>query len=173
MSSKLCRHCGIEFERMYAIFCSKKCSDAAGYINRKTGNTHLEERQCENCGSDFIQKKSTQFCCSKSCSSNLYRRNVSIDVKRKWRRKGNYGVTQEDWDLMFEEQSGLCKICREELKIESGRYAIDHCHSTGIVRGILCKECNLGIGYFKDRPDLLIEASKYLVSSTDDNLAHK
>lgn len=46
-----------------------------------------------------------------------------------------------------------------------GRPHVDHCHKTGKVRGILCAECNSGLGKFKDRPEFLIKAVEYLLGS--------
>ena len=62
---------------------------------------------------------------------------------------------------MMAEQKGLCAICQTQLE-ESN---IDHDHTTGEVRGLLCTPCNLGIGMFKDNPDVLNRAIRYLGGS--------
>ena len=163
----LCRHCGEAFDKAYAIYCSKRCSNAAAYINRRDNKSPLGHTRCANCGEKFLQKRSIQFCCSKLCSSALYRRTrISSDKKRDYRRRYTYGVTPDDWSRMWTEQEGLCKICPKPLGLDDGSYAIDHCHDSGLVRGILCRECNLGLGYFKDSPELLRLAAQYVESST-------
>jgi len=76
--------------------------------------------------------------------------------------KRKYGITLEDYNKIFTEQKGCCKICNThqvELKI---RLAVDHCHTTGKVRGLLCDTCNRGLGYLKDSPELLNNAINYL-----------
>ena len=76
-----------------------------------------------------------------------------------------YGLTWDAFTYIFESQQGKCKICETELDFTGNkrrRWAVDHCHSTGAVRGILCPRCNTGLGLFKDSPELLVKASKYL-----------
>lgn len=58
-----------------------------------------------------------------------------------------------------------CEICGNEPK------HIDHCHATGVVRGHLCRQCNLALGMFQDSPELLDKAKEYLGRSTSHSLA--
>ena len=76
-----------------------------------------------------------------------------------------YGLTPDDYERMFEEQDGGCKICGHKPTGEKrDRYlAVDHCHDTGAVRGLLCSACNSGLGHFKDDPLLLEKAIRYLI----------
>lgn len=76
-----------------------------------------------------------------------------------------YGVTPEDWEQMFETQGGRCKICKKHQSELSRVFHIDHCHSTGKVRGLLCMNCNTGLGNFKDNPVLLSSALNYLMET--------
>lgn len=70
-------------------------------------------------------------------------------------------MTEGDFDSMLESQGGACAICR--TKEPGGRnWCVDHCHDSGKVRGILCLECNAGLGKFKDNPDFLRRAIEYL-----------
>ena len=59
---------------------------------------------------------------------------------------------------LFEKQQGLCGICKQAMR----RPMLDHCHKTMAVRGLLCSNCNIGLGQFKDNPDLLRAAIYYL-----------
>lgn len=62
---------------------------------------------------------------------------------------------------MEQDQNGQCKSCSR-----SGcRLVVDHCHTTGKIRGLLCDDCNQGIGHFRDSPDLLRRAADYLEES--------
>jgi len=70
-----------------------------------------------------------------------------------------YGITAEQYNKMTDKQNGQCAICgRGDKKLQ-----VDHDHSTGTVRGLLCGGCNLGIGHLCDSPDLLQKAAGYLL----------
>ncbi len=75
-------------------------------------------------------------------------------------------VTKLQYDLMLEKQSHVCLICKNpEKSILKGKIknlAIDHCHSSGKIRGLLCQKCNQGLGIFSDNPILLRQAANYL-----------
>ncbi len=74
-------------------------------------------------------------------------------------RRYRYGLTKEQYAEMFERQGGLCASCRTDPADH-----IDHCHATKKVRGLLCAGCNKGLGLFKDDPDRVEAAAKYLRS---------
>lgn len=64
---------------------------------------------------------------------------------------------------LIQNHNGFCDICGTDKSGYSGRnMCIDHDHKTGIVRGILCQKCNVGLGNFQDNPNLLLSAVKYL-----------
>lgn len=75
-----------------------------------------------------------------------------------------YGINKNDFDKLLSDQNNVCAICEEESDYNS--LNVDHDHLTGRVRGLLCGNCNKGIGLFKDSSDLLIKASKYLKYAT-------
>ena len=79
---------------------------------------------------------------------------------RKYQLKKLYGITPEQYAVMFKTQRGRCAICKRK---SPRRLHVDHCHRTGLLRALLCNRCNLGIGYFDDRPDLMRKAATYLV----------
>ncbi len=79
----------------------------------------------------------------------------------------DYGITEEDYQRMLAEQGGACAICRTKSPGRRTRFSIDHCHATGKVRGLLCTQCNIGIGYLKDSEERLIAAAAYLRKSRE------
>lgn len=109
------------------------------------------------------------------CSNILWQKNqkragkppkVKDPVKRKL---DTYGV---DYEEMFRAQKGKCAICKEEETrfTQTGAkwsLCVDHFHVTGRVRRLLCFRCNAGLGFFRDRPDLLESAAVYLRSMVD------
>lgn len=89
------------------------------------------------------------------------------DRRRKAAHKSKlkqYALTPGEYDAMFARQDGRCAICRTT---ESGRdhrvLSVDHDHGTGKVRGLLCVGCNRGLGFFRDDPESLAAAMRYLV----------
>lgn len=75
-----------------------------------------------------------------------------------------YGITKEIVDQLLQEQDNKCYICSVNF-VEGIKINIDHCHTSKKVRGILCINCNLGIGHFKDNIELLENAIKYIIKS--------
>jgi len=108
------------------------------------------------------------------CVSCLKDRTIQGNIKR---REQNFmqahGVSYAQRDQMFIDQQGKCKICSREGHVDFvpkgdrmfDRLVVDHCHTTGKVRGLLCNGCNRGLGYFKDNPVFLLAAAQYLKAS--------
>lgn len=81
-----------------------------------------------------------------------------------------YGLTIEDHIKMIDNQSNKCLICSIDFATLNSKHVhVDHCHETGKIRGILCKNCNHGIGNFKDNLLFLQNAITYLTISNNDN----
>ena len=82
--------------------------------------------------------------------------------------KCEYGITEDKYNRMTQEQGGKCAICRlPETVTMRGKLkplSVDHCHITGAVRGLLCAKCNHGIGQLRDDPEILDSAAKYIRS---------
>jgi len=78
------------------------------------------------------------------------------------------GITIEQYNEMLKKQNGKCAICEQEETRKCGvtkgilRLSIDHCHKTNKVRGLLCHDCNTGIGKFKDKTGMILRALLYV-----------
>lgn len=86
--------------------------------------------------------------------------------QRAWLKR-KYSITLEDYNSLFDAQGGVCAICHEPefRRHQSGRLqtlAVDHDHETHTVRGLLCSNCNVAIGYLNDDPELIRAAAAYL-----------
>ncbi len=79
-------------------------------------------------------------------------------------RLRKYGLSSEEHSLMLREQEGNCAIC---LDRPAKKLLIDHDHKSGKVRGLLCGNCNTGLGMFKDSPLKLLTAIEYLKKSME------
>jgi len=75
--------------------------------------------------------------------------------------KKMYGITLEDYNKMSSSQKHVCKICGDDEPYNTS-LAVDHCHATGKVRGLLCSNCNRALGFMKDSVEILQNAIKYL-----------
>jgi hypothetical protein len=104
------------------------------------------------------------------CHSELRKKRYSLDYARKDHRKQTYGIDDATYQAMFEAQGGVCAVCKQPEKLRSQRgivapLAVDHCHKTGRVRALLCRDCNLALGYMEDAPErikaLLAYAEKW------------
>ena len=103
----------------------------------------------------------------------------ATDYHKRWRDKNRtrvretqftynlmwkYGLSRKEYDSMHEAQNHVCKICkRPQVGGQTlDRLVVDHCHETGKVRGLLCVNCNSGIGNFSDEITRLKSAIIYL-----------
>lgn len=96
--------------------------------------------------------------------SKYYLKNKELVISRSLEShfKIRYNITMETYKNMLEMQNGCCKICKKHTSELKRKLAVDHCHKTGKVRGLLCKSCNSGIGFFNDNLDILLSAIVYL-----------
>jgi hypothetical protein len=124
----------------------------------KFPNGKFNDKPCRNCGTTFSQLAPSHLYCNDACKqagkfdAYYYR---------------NYGKSYDDVKSMFAQQEQRCAICGGEgftigRNNHTHKLALDHCHSKGHVRGLLCPNCNRGLGLFGDDPDRLRRAAAYL-----------
>ena len=126
---------------------------------------------CKQCGCEksveLFQKDTWKYdglrpeC--KECTASNRKARYDPKVNRRNNMQKNFGKgILETYEFFFEKQGGVCGVCGSP---ENGRYkhlSVDHCHSTGKIRGLLCNNCNRGIGLLKDKPDILRKAADYV-----------
>jgi hypothetical protein len=129
----------------------RKRVSARRIANREEVNANLREYYRENADALKAQKK------------ERYKKNPKRYQAETRRVKlfSEYGLTIEQYDLMVIKQAGRCAICAGP-PVHNKRLTVDHSHSNGTVRGLLCSECNSGLGFFKDSIIILERALKYL-----------
>lgn len=160
-SRKNCRTC-LDKARQYYTHSAKAekkhARDRATYQDRKANGL------CVECGLYPPRNKRTR--CGK-CTDKQNERSMRFLQKqgtkaklRAWYLRSHYGITPEQWDALFKAQNRCCAICLSP----SGRptWHTDHSHSTGKVRGILCRRCNQAVGFFGDDPILMQRAARYV-----------
>lgn len=123
--------------------------------------------RCPSCGltkpnEDFPRNRATKsglatYC--KPCHNRIMKANRERHhgTTRQFHLKRRYGVDQCQIHWMVLRQNGVCAVCREGVPEH-----VDHCHKTNRVRGVLCFNCNRGLGKLGDDPRLLLRAIDYL-----------
>lgn len=101
-------------------------------------------------------------------NGNRCKKCLQANDKKYWffSRLRKRGLTIDDYNTMFAKNSGCCHICNKHISEFKQGFSLDHNHSSGEVRGLLCRYCNLGLGNFKDNKDSLKRAIEYLTRTT-------
>ena len=128
----------------------------------------METKVCNTCNEDLPLESYAK--CSQNKDGRQWRcrlcwkkkRSVVKESIREYQLQHKFGITSSDYTRMWEDQGGVCKICKQPEPVKGRSLAVDHCHTTGKVRGLLCGLCNGGLGKFRDNPQLLKEAINYL-----------
>ncbi len=76
--------------------------------------------------------------------------------------KARFGIDLEEYTRILDSQDRKCSICGIDYDSLDYELSVDHCHTTGNIRGLLCKQCNSGLGFFKDNEEFLHKAIEYL-----------
>lgn len=116
--------------------------------------------------SDFNRTKKTRTGLNdacRACAQQWFKERGS-KLKRINDLRNKYDITLTEWNAMWDAQNGKCACCRRQLAYKP---AVDHCHKTLAIRGILCSNCNTGIGKLGDTPEGLERAEDYLWSKRD------
>jgi len=144
-------------------------------LDERTGNSSFKYlTKCE-CGTEKVIGYSLMTSGrAKSCGCQQYPkgelspnykhgRSQTKEYDLELHMKRAYGLDFKDYEKMLELQNGVCAICSSPPpNNRKTRLAIDHCHKTGKVRGLLCDKCNRSIGLLKDDVSVLKSAIKYL-----------
>ena len=126
-------------------------------------------RVCKKCG---VEKPLTEFHFNRKVSGQTRWRFHSCKVCRNaakrmkpqdrgYHLRTTFGLTLEAYEAMLRGQGGKCAICGK-LPSATRALAVDHEHSTGRIRGLLCAACNMGLGQFQEDTTLLLKAAEYL-----------
>jgi len=90
------------------------------------------------------------------------RKNTERELALRWK----FGISSEQYDKMLAEQAGVCAICKKTSR-DGTRLCVDHCHKTGMIRGLLCRNCNSAIGQLGDELEGVLQATLYLARTTE------
>jgi hypothetical protein len=131
-------------------------------------NTNSYQSKCKECQYSLRKKRywSTPEDKRKKLAREKMKKLVESGWTREYRMRTRFGISIEEYEKMLSEQNGGCAICGSFINNNLRKnLAVDHCHNTGKVRGLLCHKCNSGIGFFDDDINLLENAISYLKDS--------
>ena len=126
----------------------------------------MHTKKCSSCG---LEKPLGEFYRSNTVKGGLQNNCKPCCLQLQWESKLKrvYGIDKDIYNKMFVEQDGCCAICRRHQLEFPKRHAVDHCHTTGKVRGLLCEDCNTSLGKFNDDIQTLERAIKYLRAASE------
>jgi hypothetical protein len=178
--SPLCARCKKIKEKEYSAYCIE-CMRFKSRQFERTGR-----KRPENYYENYVKVASREW---RRKHADTVNARVAEDRKnnpekylqydRKWRKENierdrymdvlnKHKITSEDYEKLIYDHNNLCAICGKEetkksrTKGDVCRLAIDHCHKTGKIRGLLCHNCNAGIGHFRDDEELILKAAYYI-----------
>jgi len=129
---------------------------------------YVTEKVCTSCNkllhrSNFPVSKRNSFGLASHCKGCKIRNYPYEPSKKKLiHLRNRYGVEWSDIEKLYKQQNNSCEICKKQINLMSKDTHIDHCHTTNKMRGILCGNCNRGLGQFKDNVSSLKTAILYL-----------
>lgn len=153
-----CIWCGESIQpRPYEVlrpkrFCSDRCRGKYGNEQRRARVRLV--RRCD-CGGLPVNKTGIPHCAE--CKAAKAARS------RRSRNLRPYGIDIDEYERLLKIQRGRCAVCgTKEPGSRRGVFAVDHCHETNQVRGLLCYLCNSGIGMLQDDPKVVWAAAEYV-----------
>ena len=118
-----------------------------------------EEQKEKNRAASREWKKKTKY--NTTDLPHGKKQKYSKERQRDYILKLKYNLEYGDYSKMYQAQQGECAVCLQK-PTDNKKLVVDHCHKTGKVRKLLCHSCNVGLGMFKDNPEILKNAAVYL-----------
>lgn len=147
------------YKELLPLWSYKRCQ-IHGLLRIDQSFSHSKGFRCRQCNLEQQRNRTPE-------KQKHYNEKYSLKRKQ-WKLSKRYGINIETYNSLLIEQDSSCSICKihisehQQIKGAKKHFAVDHCHSTSIVRGLLCYRCNMGLGYFKDNLELLQAAVNYL-----------
>ncbi len=177
-----CDYCGTSFQPATAshLYCCRACAAKARRQRTASGKAQpLGLRECAQCGSSFHQTNGRQRFCSDRCRYSAFKAGryvasvytfshgetvITLTSARVSQMKRDFGLDPDKYQAIWRRQRGKCAICRTALRDKPHPH-IDHDPKTMQVRGLLCVNCNMALGYLRDDPRVIDRAAAYLRAS--------
>ena len=154
------------------------CASCAASLRNTQRSPYVRDDEgvkklCSKCGKllpinqYYCHRNNKPMAACKSCLATADQEPARKEKIKAHRRKGNlrkYDLTEEQYQSLLEQQNGCCAICGSQTagRKAAQHFCVDHDHTTGETRGLLCHSCNLAVGHLKDSPGLCHAAANYL-----------
>jgi hypothetical protein len=156
-----------ELQSTEIITCSK-CHEPKGegdFYRQPSGKRKTSCKGCYNqAAKDWQARNPERHAANLSRWQSENQHKIRANSRRHQLKR--YGLDQTAFDAMWAAQGGRCAICEQELGGTAETH-IDHDHGTGTVRGLLCRRCNTGLGFFGDNAEMAMAAAEYLLRRRD------
>ncbi len=161
--TRICEACQQPF-RLYVShlrFCSNECSRTI-VVAEKQARIQAVMTVCDECGIEFPKRSNNSRFCNLICTQRFRYKERQRNGNEYFHWLKRYGINRAVYLEMLAAQNGVCAICLRPPRGKRKSLGVDHDHSTGEIRALLCSNCNFGIGMFEDNPELLQKAIDYL-----------
>lgn len=143
------------------LVCKEKKEVDEFYKSHK-GENFTRASYCKPCQSEFAREwREKNLEKLKHYKALRYKMFSNTKLRRNNKYLSRYGINLEQYEQMLHSQDGVCKICLHPCR-NRGTLSVDHCHLSGIVRGLLCDNCNNMLGRSGDSISILRRAADYL-----------
>lgn len=115
---------------------------------------------CISCSRTYRKKKWAEYRLLNPAKERTH--NTFTKEQQELYRISRYNLSKEEYDTKYNLQGGRCAICHRQEAEFKKKLHVDHDHITGAIRGLLCQQCNVGLGNFSDSCERLINAKDYL-----------
>lgn len=155
MQTKVCKRCGEE----------KSVDEFYKNYKSKSGVQYYTS-YCKSCGSEKHKERWSSMSIEDRRKWNAHQ-NSKKEYHKNYRLNSKYGLTLEQFDQMYEDQQGKCAIC--SVDVPTNKICVDHNHTTGQVRQLLCHNCNVILGHAFEDPTILMKCVEYLNANIQNN----
>ena len=147
ITNRFCKLCD-KFHPIEEFFKFTTTLGYTQYVCKKHRRQYEKEYRSKIKNGDIIPKEYSGF--------------IGEDSIENSRLKSTYGIDLHEFRRLLAYQNNCCAICGDHVDELNKKICVDHCHKTGKIRGLLCLNCNYGLGHFKDNIDNLYNAIDYL-----------
>ena len=128
--------------------------------------TQIYKPKCKVCENNITKARYANLT-TEERKSYYSKSNAKKDYHKDYRLKTKYGITLNQFNEMYEQQNGCCSICN--TYVPDNKIVVDHHHKSGIVRKLLCHNCNVVLGHAKEDPNILLKCVEYLRDNFQDS----